>query len=485
MNWKWALACLLLAGCRVGPEYEPPVTPIVEAWKNEEEPASAPAVSIEQWWNVFQDDTLSCLEEEAVANNPTLDLAYARIQEAWAQAGVSYADLGPKVNFNPSYSNMMSLFQFFLPPGVNIPGLTTVKPFRVHQFQYVFPFNLSYELDLWQRHQREYESSVLNAESEEFAYKAALLSLTTDLASAYFNLRAQDLVNQILKEDLELLQKRYALNKSRFDKGLVTYLDVAEAAVEVDTAETNYQEGLRARGLLENLIGALIGEPAALFCIASAPFPLDPPSVPAGLPSTVLLQRPDIAEAERTRASQHALVGAAYAAFFPTFQLTGTLGFLSPTYDDFMKWNSRLWQYGANSDQTVFDGGLKYSNYQAAWARFDEADAEYKQTVLTAFREVEDALNNLRYQAKEQTSILKAVQDSGTAYNMSSKRYDQGLINFFEVIQNHRPFLTSRINLVTLAGNRYQSTIQLIKALGGAWNVSLPCESSSFIANGF
>lgn len=228
----------------------------------------------------------------------------------------------------------------------------------------------------------------------------------------------------------------------------------------------------RQRTLLENMLATLIGMPASQFCIVNNPLLQIPPQIPAGVPTDILLRRPDLAKAERAAASEHALIGAAYASFFPSLSLSGTLGFLSPDLKNFMKWRSRFWQMAANSNETVFDGGKNCGNLEAAWARFKQASADYQQQVLTAFQEVEDALNNLEFQAKQYNNLQTAVNAARTTSRLSHQRYKQGLINYLEVVDSDRSQLDAELNLLNILGLRYNSTVQLIKALGGSWQIS-------------
>lgn len=469
---------LSLFGCRVGPRYHSPCTEVPLQWKTPQveediEVEVEPIPAICNWWEIFHDADLNNLEEQAVENNPNLYVAMARINEAWALAGVSLADLFPQFNLNPSYSNTGMLFKIFLPstfanifPGVTIPS---IKPFRIHQLLYSIPLNMNYELDLWGKYRSQYDSDIRNAQAKEEAYYTALLSLTSDLASSYFNLRFLDTLIDIYKDTIGLRQKFYELAQSRFKTGLTNYSDVLSAHLELSNTESQYEDALRQRGLQENMIAAFIGVPASEFTLPHMPLDSTPPNVPAGIPSTILQRRPDIAEAERNMASEHAIVGVAYASFFPSFELTGTLGFSSPTFRDFLTWKSRLWSIGTNVAQTVFDAGRKKSNLEIAWARFDEANGNYQQTVLTAFKEVEDSLTNLEYEKKQSDSLQNSVSDATRLTRISISRYQQGLANYIEVVTNERSQLDAQRSYINVLGQRYQSTIQLIKALGGGY----------------
>lgn len=459
------LILILASGCRVGPRYEPPTTLVPEDWKNEQlEPSPAPFT--DYWWEVFNDDLLNELEQQALESNPNLYVALQKVYEARAIAGIEAANLYPQLNINPGYSNSMILNQVNLPSSVPIPP---ISPFRVHQLQYLLPLDLNWELDLWGKLRDRYDAAYFNYEAEAEAYVGAMLTLTTDLASSYYELRALDAEIDFLKANIQTRKKNYDLTQARFDKGLVTYLDVTQAQVDLANVEANYYQAVRLRTLAENRIAVLTGQLASDFCLEHNPLKDSPPVIPAGIPSTILLKRPDIAQAEREMASQHALVGAAYASFFPSFSLTGALGYLSPDASQFLKWISRYWMMGANASQMVFDGGRDCSNLRAAWARFGEASGNYQQTVLTAFQEVEDALNNIEQQTKQVEQLKIAAEASEKATQISLNRYQRGVSIYLEVVTNERLHLEAEVNWINQQGELYVSTIQLIKALGGSW----------------
>lgn len=469
-----SVVCIFLLslpfGCRVGPSYESPSSLIPEEWKGKhEQDIDTPCLTY--WWEIFEDSDLNALEKIAIENNPNLYAALQSVISARAAAGVKMADLYPQLNLSPNYSDTGTLFKIYLPSGLAIPGLSAISTsaYRVHEMQYNLPLNLSYEIDLWGKLQGRYESALYYAEAQNEAFYTTLLTLTSDLASAYFQLRSYDAQIELLKKTIETRQKNYNLNKSRFDKGLVNFLDVTQAETDLANSASTYEDTVRARALEENKIAVLIGVPPSIFCMESNPINGPPPMIPAGVPSDVLKQRPDIAEAERTMASEHALVGVAYASFFPSLSLTGALGFASPDFSQFLKWISRYWMMGVNANQNVFDGGRDCSNLEEAWANFREAGGTYQQTILTAFQEVEDALNNLEQEGKQSKQLEIAVRASTKSTELAMNRYYHGLGTYLQVVDNEKTQLENELALANLLGIRYLSAIQLIKALGGSW----------------
>lgn len=468
----FVLFIAILFGCQVGPKYSPPALNVPAEWKNPT-PELTPLPEVCNWWDIFQDDLLDELQLHAIENNPNLFVALERIEEAWALAGVSRADLYPQINLNPVYTNTGLLFKIFLPN--DDPAFANIiaplkSPFRIHQFLYTFPLNLTYDVDLWGKYRSQYEAAMYNAQAEIEDYHTAMLSLTADVANSYFQLRTLDAMLDILQRTIAVRRKGLELVQNRYDKGLINYSGVASASLELANTEAAYEDTARQRGLQENILATLIGCYASDFQFPALPIVEEPPQVPPGIPSTIMQRRPDIAQAERTMASQNGEAKAAYANMFPSIQLTGTAGFLSPEIDDFFKWISRLWAIGANGNETIFDGCRKDSQFQAAVARFSQASGAYQQQVLIAFREVEDALNNLEYQKKQYDILKRAVEDATRLNKISTTRYGKGVINYTEVVVNERSELDAKQNAVAVLGLRYQSTIQLVKALGGGWD---------------
>lgn len=466
--FKISLLSFILVACRVGPDYHSPCSSTPDEWKNPVQEEDVPC-DVENWWEVFEDERLNQLEEEAVANNPDLYIAVERVFEAKAIVGEDAAKFYPHVSLDPYYSSTGTLFKLYgIPP--NITNLFGIKPIlRVHELQYFLPINLSYEVDLWGKIRSQYESALWNMQAQMEAYNAALLSLTSELASNYFNMRSLDAQVDYLYRSMNLFRQDLDLNKLRYEKGLVNKIDVTNAELQLANAESAYYDYIRQRNLFENAIAALMGKPASDLHLDSFPLTEQPPTIPAGVPSMVLLQRPDIAEAERTLASQHALINVAVAEFFPSLTLTGALGFESPDLRQFLSWKSRYWQIAAASSQPLFDGGRRVSQLNLAYAQYLEAEGNYRKVVITAFREVEDALNNIEMLTKESASLEAAVRAATETRQLASSQYKSGLVNYLNVIDSERQEVVAQQNAIQVLGQRYQSTVQLIKALGGSW----------------
>lgn len=478
-----------MTGCRLGPEYQYPTANTPDDWKAsvKEEDAVSEDAAIEFWWQVFGDDTLNQLECYAVNNNPTLDISVGRVKEALAMAKVTQAQLAPQVAINPQFLDYGQLFQFFVPPGLS-PLITTnsIPPFRIHQYQLVLPLMVNYEIDVWGKLHNQADSARYNVEASVFDYEVTMLTLTSNVASTYYQIRMLDAQIGILERTVQWRKTELSLVESRYNAGLVNFQDVSNAQLQLANTQQTYLDALRQRNNLENILATFVGIPASEFCLPRNPLENDPPVIPPGTPSEIMLKRPDIRMAERMAASEHALIGAAYASFFPSLSLQALLGFSSPTLADFMTWKSRYWQLGANSNQTVFDGGINCGNLEAAWANFEQASAQYQQTVLTAFQEVEQALNDIDYEQKQYATLLEAVRAARITATLSENRYKKGLVNYLDVSVNDLNALNAELAAMNMLGMRYVATIQLIKAIGGSWSLeptskepTCPCECSS------
>lgn len=472
------LCCTL--GCSVGPSYKAPETVIPCEWKNKDTSCEnctsncgGELVYLDYWWEVFNDPKLNELEALVLENNRDLFVAYERVREFRALMGIAAADFYPQLTLNPLYSNTSELIKNY----TNIPKSIlpfTPTPFRAHELLYFLPLNLSYEVDLWGRIDDNYQAAKYNWRAQQEDYTNVMLTLTSDLAFAYFQLRANDKQIDLLKKMIEAFQKEYQINLDRYEGNIILYADVALAAEEVGSAIIQYEEVLRQRNILEDQIAVLVGTPASLFCLEHMPLEGLPPCIPDGIPSEVLFRRPDIAEAEYRAKAANKLVKAAYTGFYPSLILYGTAGFQSPTLSDFMKWISRYWMLEAQSDQLVFDGFRTPYEVQFQIERFKEASGEYQQQVLVAFQEVEDALNNLDLYAKQYDTSVITTQWAQKAYQLYSDRYQLGVINYIDVVLTERSLLNFEISVNALQGYRYMATVELIKALGGGWSIDEP-----------
>ena len=340
-----ALSLCVFTGCSVGPSYVPPClnVPRTDSWKNKKGPCPLTThATICDWWRVFQDGKLDELETLALKNNRDLYVAFARINEARALMGVAAADFYPQIFLNPQYTDTQELKRNYINPNnKNLIDFST-QPFRAHELFYFLPVDLSYEVDLWEKIRDRYCAAKFNWLGIRKDYEAVMLSLTTNLATLYYQLRTLDAQLDLLKGTLATREKAYEITKARFDDRITFYADVTLAMEEVNSVLIQQNEFLRQRKVLENQIAVLLGLPASVFCLEPMPIDNLPPAcIPEGLPSDLLLRRPDIAEAEYNARSRNASVKEAYSLFFPSLVITSTGGFESPCFKQFLQWISR------------------------------------------------------------------------------------------------------------------------------------------------
>jgi multidrug efflux system outer membrane protein len=339
------------------------------------------------------------------------------------------------------------------------------------------PVDLSYEVDLWGRVRRGFESARADAQASLADYYTVLLTLQTDVAQNYFSLRALDAEIGTVNSTLELRHEQVKLVQSRFDGGIGSDLDVAQAQTELASAEADAAALAQQRDQSENALAILIGENPSSFRLdiisnANENWHPEPPMIPAGLPADLLERRPDVAQAERQLASANAKIGVARAAFFPVLTLTGSGGFVSGSVDNLFDWNSRAWSFGPSVSLPLFAGGRNRANYQRSQAAFTEALAQYRQQVLVAFGDVENSLSSIRHLADQAAAQERGVESARRAADLATDRYRSGIVAYINVVDASREALAAERDNALLAGQRLTAAVQLIKALGGGWDVT-------------
>ncbi|MDE3056197.1 MAG: efflux transporter outer membrane subunit [Verrucomicrobiota bacterium] len=470
---------LLLGSCNLGPRYEAPPCPEIFSWKGVAAEGETPKV--DNWWDIFADEELSRLELLAIEKNLDLHVALQRVASSRAVAGVIGSFRYPWADLKPQFNNVMELIELYgVPPGL-FPKLKTIT--RVREQTYSLPAVFTYEVDLWGKYHGAYNSAKIYADSLDEAVAATLLSVTATVASNYFNLRQLDLQVALLKEEVELEKERVEMSRMRYGRGLVSLIELDGMQQDLANMEAELEETIRQRASFENALALLIGANASEWKIAVSPLNKEPPLIPPGLPSDLLLRRPDVAQAERAMASFHALIGVAYATYFPDIPLTTSLGALSPDLSQFLTWSSRLWQIGTNITQVLFNVGRNSSYVKGAWAKFEEAKALYQKAVLNAFSEVEDALSDVEQQRKQSLALQVVLEKAEHTAELSFLRWHQGITGRLDFLDAQKSAIDARRNWVNVVGPRYQSAIELVKAIGGTWEAMDPCgkqeESSS------
>ncbi len=463
--------CLLLTACTTaGPNYQKPTTPTPAAFKNvpssDSENHPSQIVNLKSaWWSSFADPALDELEAAALAQSPQLASAVARLDEARARLGLARTDRQPTLSTTTTAKLAGESAERTLPIPPN--GIR----YRESGDSYRAPFDAAYELDLWGRVRRTIESTGAQAEASEQDLAFVRLALTADVAVAYFNLRALDAELTVLTRTLTLRNDQLAINQTRFNTGLTPELDLQRTRAELASSEAEQADIRRRRELTANALAVLTGRAPADFKLAEASLPnRAPPNIPAGLPSSLLQRRPDVIAAERLLAARTAEIGVAQASFFPTIRLTGSAGFESADLGSLLGRPSQFWQIGPSLSFPILDGGRTRANLQATEARARAAFSDYQQKVLIAFREVEDALVELRQQNEQATALTHALAATRTTVELSTKRYDSGLVNYLDVIDAQRGQLSAERALAQIDGARCTATVRLIKALGGSWS---------------
>jgi len=476
-----ALIALCLSGCTVGPNYKRPSVEVPSAYKEPppqgwKEAAPHDEIAKGNWWEAFGDPQLNDLETQALAASPTLQAAVARVTQARANVRITRAALFPTVNVDPSAARARASAE-----GNEAPN-TINRPFTNNVI--TLPLDVSYEVDLWGRVRRAVESSRAQAQASQADYENILLTLKSDVAQNYFSLRYVDVDRGILSNNIELLKKALDLTQARHAGGAASGLDVSEAETLLATTQATYIGLGVQRAQFEHALAVLVGKPAAEFSVPEKAFALEPPAIPAGLPSDLLERRPDVAEAERQMASANAQIGVARAAYFPALNLTGAAGFLSDDLVKVFNASSTIWSIAASASQPLYAGGSISANYARSRAAYDESVANYRQQVLVAFKEVEDGLSGLRVLEEQEAAQNKAVDSSRRTLTISTARYKEGLANFLEVIDAQRTVLENEQESAQLRDLRLLTTVQFIQALGGGWQESKIYSDSQAPATG-
>lgn len=478
------LATLLVAaGCSVAPTYDKPsvITPVafkeasslsssteatIRAADGTEWKAAKPSEELARgkWWTVFGDSTLDGLEEQALQANQNLQAAAARLKEARALNQTARAGLFPTLDAGLGATRQRpSAASQGLPSGTNVPAQTLYRA----------QVGAAYEVDLFGRVSSTVDAARAETQRSEALLRSVQLALQADVAQNYFALRQLDGEADVLANAVKLREQQLALIQRRFKEGDVGEVDVSRAKSELATARSDAMTLQRQRQSAEHGLAVLLGKAPAEFSMPANPLLQVNVRIPAGLPSALLERRPDVAAAERAMAAANARVGIAKAAFYPSLTLTGALGFESGAASDLFKWSSRSFLLGplvgTALSLPLFDGGRREGNLENARAQYEEQVAQYRQQVLTAFREVEDSLGDLRILEDQVTTQADGASAAANAAKLSRTQYTEGAVSYFEVIDADRTVLQSRRAAVQLAGLQAVAAVNLVRALGGGW----------------
>jgi NodT family efflux transporter outer membrane factor (OMF) lipoprotein len=453
-------ACSLTPAYRAAPSVAPPPATYKEAgeWKVAEPMDATPKGN---WWTVFNDPRLDQLESQVAAANQNIKAAVARLQQARAETRIQRSSLFPALNVGASATRSRT--------SVNSPRFP--KGLEPVGGNFDLEADLSYEFDVWGRVRNSVNSAKASQQASAADLAALDLSMHAELVTDYFTLCGQDAQQVLLDRTVDDYTRSLQLTQNLYDGGAAALADVEQARAQLETARTQAADTRLQRAQSEHAIAVLVGENPSSFHLESKPLPLDqpPPPLDPGLPSALLERRPDVAAAERRVASANFTVGVARAAYFPQFSLAASFGYDSVHSSNWLTAPSRMWSAGPSGVLSVIDAGRHRAQSDQAHAVFDEQVADYRNVVLTAYQEVEDALAALRQLQQESTSEAAAVTATRKALEQSQYRYKAGLVTYLEVATNETAHLQAQLSSVSIQVRRMNASVLLVKALGGGW----------------
>jgi NodT family efflux transporter outer membrane factor (OMF) lipoprotein len=467
-----SLSLAALAGCMVGPNYHQPAVPPPPPAFKELPPPNPPNGSWKQaqpgdatlkgsWWELYGDPQLNALEEKIAVSNQTLKAAAEEYAQAREQVRVARADYYPTLGAGPSISRTRESYN-----EPNTHAGTTDYQYNTFSLQ----GQASWEPDLWGAVRRSVEEAHANAQASAADLANVALSLQAELATDYFEMRGLDSQQLLLNNTVNADQDYFHLTQVRYKGGVATDVDVAQAETQLQSVKAQAIDIGVARAQFEHAIATLTGQSASTFSLAPAPLTLTLPDIPAGVPSELLERRPDIAAAERRADAANAQIGIAVAAYYPNVQIGGSGGFLSANAGTWIQGPSALWSLGGSAVETLFDAGRRHAITDQARDAYEEQAANYRQSVLNAFQEVEDNLAALRILNDESQTQALAVDAARRSLRISTDRYKGGVTTYLEVLTAQTAQLTNERAQQDIATRQFAASVQLIKALGGGWN---------------
>lgn len=458
----------LLGGCAVGPNYHRPDVATAPAWK-EQPPwrAADPKDSVPKgnWWTTFADSELDQYEMQAVKSNQTLEVARYQLEQARASARITQSGLFPQLNAGIAVQRARNSAGKPTTTGIPLTSSATSNDFLI-------PFNLTWEADLFGGVRRNVESASASYQASAAALENVRLVITSELAVDYFSLRELDAEIAVVNTSVEDQNKSLTLVQNRHAGGIASGLDVAQQEALLNSTRTQATLLRQQRAQFEHAIAALVGVPASNFSVPVKPLALAPPAVPIGVPSDVLERRPDIAQTERQMAAQNAQIGVAKSAYYPGINLFAAGGFENTALGSIIGASTGFWALGANVAETVLSGGRRRAQVDFAKSGYAASVANYRQTVLTAFQEVEDSLSGLSVLAEAAETQQQAVNASQRALQIANDRYTGGLVTYLDVITAEENLLAAQRLATQILGQRLVTSVSLVKALGGGWDSS-------------
>ena len=502
-----AVACVvstLVTGCNVGPKYHPPAATVPG---QQQEPGAYKEIPNEQtahpgdwkvaqpqdamlhgkWWEIYNDPDLNSLEDQLNINNQNIKQFFENFMEARALVSQARSQLYPTLSVGPSYNYSRSSANLKNSTansttgtgsgggtGTGGTGSSTGSTTNAGRESTLasFPFQLTWEPDLWGKVRNTIREAQYNAQLSAADLENERLTEQASLAQFFFEVRGQDALQKVLDETVASDQKSYDLTRARYETGVDDLLSAVQAQNALQNAQAAATNLGIARAQFEHAIAVLIGTNPSNFSIPVKPLDAAPPTIPVGIPSQLLERRPDIAASERNMASANAQIGIATAAYYPTLDLSGAAGFESSALHNLLTWPSRFWSVGPTVSETIFDAGLRRAQVRQFTALYNANLASYRQTVLTAFQQVEDSMASVRILSKQIQQQELAVQSAQTFLELASARYETGVDTYLNVLVAQTTLLNDRETLASLRIQAMTSSVQLIEALGGGWDRS-------------
>jgi NodT family efflux transporter outer membrane factor (OMF) lipoprotein len=467
---------IALTGCVVGPKYKAPAPPPVTATNYKESPiqfkdsgdwkVASPqdAMLRGKWWEIFNEPELNTLEEQVEVNNQNIKVAFQNFMEARTLIAEARAQYWPTVTANPSWNRSKS--------SGNLTNSSTTNNGRQSNALSFPSLGVSWEPDLWGKIRNQVREAQYGAQVSAADLENEKLTEQASLAETFFEIRGQDALQKILNDTVAADEKSLELTKSLYDTGVDNYISVVEAQSTLDSAKAQATNLGVARAQFEHAIAVLLGRVASDFSIPVRPMMYVPPAVPTGMPSQLLERRPDIAGAERTLAEANATIGIGYGAFYPSLTLSATGGFESSSFSHIFDWPSRLWSIGPSVSETLFNGWLYRAELHQFVATYNVDVATYRQTVLTAFQQVEDGLSAVRIDSQQIRQQEQAISTAQESLTLETSRYETGVDPYIDVLIAQNTLLSDQQTLATVQVARMVSAVELVQALGGGWDIS-------------
>lgn len=484
-----AALMLTFTACRIGPHYHPPTPPAVTAKNYKESTVNfkdaegwkvadpKDAMIRGKWWEVFNEPELNALEEQLNVNNQNIRVSFENFMEARAVVAEARAQFWPTITVNPGWSRSKSSGNLRNSSQANAGQSSTL---------WTAPLDVSWTPDLWGKIRSQVHAAQYTAQASEADLELEKLTEQASLAQFYFEIRGQDMLQKILNDTVAADQKAFDSAQGAYDAGTGDYISVVEARATLQSAKASATNVALSRAQFEHAIAMLVGKLATDFSIPVKPMIYTAPPIPTGVPSQLAERRPDVAAAERTLAAANATIGIGYGAFFPQVSISASAGFESSTLKHLFDWPSRFWAIGPSAAQTIFNGGLYRAQLHQYEAIYNSDLATYRQTCLTAFQQVEDALAATRVYSQQILQEQEAVKSSEQFLEMEMQRYNTGVDPYVDVVTAQTTLLGNQLTLNNLHVEEMLAAVQLVEALGGGWDRSqlpLPSQVSAKVRN--